>query len=208
MLENNRRVDDNRRVEDMKYNDNGGSSWSKEAMLLYINERFATLKEQTRERAEYIKENLEVKLKAAESAIQTSMDAADKALTKAEISMEKRYEILNELRAVVDSIIATLLTRAEFDAQHKTLIIKHDSDIEALTDKMEASIKSVMDKVIYNTGRIDKIEIITDTVKSTKGEAKADTKNVWAYIISGVAFLSSVSGLIVLLTQCADRGLM
>ena len=198
----------NRRDDDIRHDDNGGSSWSKEAMLMYINERFETLKEQTRERAEYIRENLEVKLHAAEGAIQASMIAADKALVKAEVSMEKRYEMLNELRTVVDSIIATLLTRTEFQAQHATLITKHDADIQALVDKIEAEVKRVMDKIIYNTGRIDKIEIITDTVKSTKVEAKADTKNVWAYIISGVALLSSVVGLVLLLTQCAYKGMM
>ena len=78
-------------------------------------EGFETL---SREREERNKERL-VEIK---SAIAAALASADKANVKAESATDKRFDLLNELRALVNDNQATLLPRKEFGVQYQALI--------------------------------------------------------------------------------------
>lgn len=49
----------------------------------------------------------------AEKAVQAALAAADRAVSKAELASDKRFEALNELRQMLNDMVATLITRQE-----------------------------------------------------------------------------------------------
>lgn len=59
-------------------------------------------------------------LEAAKEAVQAALAAADRAVSKAELAADKRFEALNELRQMLNDMVATLFPRTEavqrFDA--------------------------------------------------------------------------------------------
>lgn len=56
-----------------------------------------------------------------DKAVQATLLAAEKAVTKAEISSDKRFDAVNEFRAQLTDQTATFITRAEYEAQHAAL---------------------------------------------------------------------------------------
>jgi hypothetical protein len=51
-----------------------------------------------------------------------ALAASDKAITKAEVTTEKRFEGVNEFRAALSDQSATLLPRSEYAVQHKAVV--------------------------------------------------------------------------------------
>jgi hypothetical protein len=49
----------------------------------------------------------------AEKAVNAALAAADRAVSKAELAADKRFEALNELRQMLNDMVATLITRVE-----------------------------------------------------------------------------------------------
>jgi len=56
-------------------------------------------------------------LQAAKEAVQAAQAAADRAVAKAEAAADKRFEALNELRQMLNDMVATMLTRNEAKQQ-------------------------------------------------------------------------------------------
>ncbi len=54
-------------------------------------------------------------------AVLAALAAAEKAVTKAEVATEKRFEGVNEFRETLRDQAATLLPRVEYQVQHKSL---------------------------------------------------------------------------------------
>ena len=65
-----------------------------------------------------------------------ALTAADKAVTKAEIATEKRFESVNEFRKTLSDQTASFLPRTEYGAAHQALIDKL-TDLAARMDKTE-----------------------------------------------------------------------
>lgn len=70
----------------------------------------------------------------ADKAIGAALASAEKAVTKAEVTAEKRFEGINEFRGVLEDQQKTLLTRAEYNAAHVTLVDK----INLLSERVAA----------------------------------------------------------------------
>lgn len=64
---------------------------------------------------------------AMEKAVNTAMSAADKAVSKAEMATEKRFEGVNEFRATLADQAATLLPRNEYSVQHGAMLERVES---------------------------------------------------------------------------------
>ena len=56
---------------------------------------------------------MQTALQAAKEAVQAALAAADRAVAKAETAADKRFEALNELRQMLNDMVATLMTRVE-----------------------------------------------------------------------------------------------
>jgi hypothetical protein len=65
---------------------------------------------------------LDAAMVAQEKAVAAAMEASGKAVDKAEIANEKRFESVNEFRAQQGDIIAQFLTRNEYSAAHQTVV--------------------------------------------------------------------------------------
>jgi hypothetical protein len=79
-------------------------------------------------------------LSSAEKAVNAALAAADRAVLKAETAAEKRFEAVNEFRAVLSNQSATLMPRTEVDAQFKSVTEKID-DLKARFDRGEGVIR-------------------------------------------------------------------
>lgn len=56
-----------------------------------------------------------------QQAVQAALAAADRAVAKAETAADKRFEALNELRQMLNDMVATLLTRNEATAKFDSI---------------------------------------------------------------------------------------
>lgn len=66
-------------------------------------------------------------------AVDAALAAADRAVTKAEIATEKRFEGVNEFRETLRDQASTLMPRSEYEVQHNTLAEKVISSERRLT---------------------------------------------------------------------------
>ena len=65
-------------------------------------------------------------------AVDAALAAADRAVTKAEIATEKRFEGVNEFRETLRDQAANLMPRMEYEVQHRALSVKVDEAIKRL----------------------------------------------------------------------------
>ena len=76
------------------------------------------------ERYEQSQVALGAALLAQEKAVAAALAAADRAVAKAEAAADKRFDTVNEFRAALSDLSATMLTRREYEAAHITLVEK------------------------------------------------------------------------------------
>src|SRR6202790_5264782 len=88
----------------------------------------------TRRELEARFDGIKEQLIAQKENVTTAMAAADRAVTKAETAVEKRFENSNEWRTTVETLQRTYMPRTEFDQARITLADKIDS----LTHRMDA----------------------------------------------------------------------
>ncbi len=67
-------------------------------------------------------------------AMRTALAAAEKAVSKAEVANEKRFESVNEFRAQLLDQQNTLLTRNEYTAKHDALVARIDAMDKQLSE--------------------------------------------------------------------------
>jgi hypothetical protein len=82
-----------------------------------------------------LKEYLDRRFEDSDKAIQAALTSAKEAVGKAEIATEKRFDSVNEFRAQLADQAATLLTRVEYDTNHKAL----EDKITDITDRINRS---------------------------------------------------------------------
>ncbi len=78
-------------------------------------------------------QRLDQRMADADKAIQAALVSAEKAVTKAETASEKRFEGINEFRAVLSDQQRTLLPRVEFDVGQAALTERINSLAERFT---------------------------------------------------------------------------
>jgi hypothetical protein len=80
---------------------------------------------------------MQTALQAAKEAVQAALAAADRAVAKAETAADKRFEALNELRQMLNDMVATLITRVEAVQRFDGITEKVDAHGRR-TDALEA----------------------------------------------------------------------
>lgn len=103
-------------------------------------------------------ERYKLRATSQDAAVKTAMDAAEKALIKAEAATERRLEALNELRTMASDQAALYLPRQEFGVQHTSL----------------------MDKIGLNENRISEMQRDISAIQA-RGSG---VKDAWGYIIA------------------------
>jgi len=74
-----------------------------------------------------LRDYFEMRLKEQQRAVEAALASAEKAVTKAEVATEKRFEGVNEFRATLADQAATLMPRAEAEIRFASLLAKIDS---------------------------------------------------------------------------------
>ncbi len=68
-------------------------------------------------------------------AMNAALAAAEKAVTKAEVATEKRFDGVNEFRQALSDQARDFINRAEYQAEHRNVVER----VEALTDRLNRS---------------------------------------------------------------------
>jgi len=111
-----------------------------------------------------------------------ALSAADKAVTKAEIATEKRFEAVDEFRGALHEQSKTFVTRVEFDA------LSH-----RMTEKIDGGTNRTMEK-------IDDLRKSRDMFTGTATGASA----LWGYAIGGVGLLGTVVTVAIVLLKASN----
>jgi hypothetical protein len=86
-----------------------------------------TLRADLQRQLDTLREIFEQRINAEHDAMITAMDVAEKAVVKAEVSAEKRFESVNEFRGQLADQVATFMSRQEATVR-----------IDALAEKLDA----------------------------------------------------------------------
>jgi hypothetical protein len=109
------------------------NGWTLEAFREYVGQRLEDVHHSLAE----MDLRYQQRFDAQEKAMAAALMAADRAVLKAETASEKRFESVNEFRAVLTAQSATLATKSEVEAAIKGLIDKIDgpSGVARLLDR-------------------------------------------------------------------------
>jgi hypothetical protein len=83
-----------------------------------------------------LKEYMESRLNDADLRNEQRFIAQEKAVVKAEVATEKRFDGVNEFRAQLSDQAATFMPRKESEARHSSLVEKYDA-LQARVDRSE-----------------------------------------------------------------------
>ena len=102
--------------------------------------------------------------------LQQKFESLAMAINKAEQATEKRFDSVNEFRAVLTSQQNNLLPRVEYDAGHKNL-----------SEIVSSNVKTLSDTILAQKERVDKLENI-----------KQGSSNVWIIIVGVIGFATGL----------------
>jgi hypothetical protein len=146
------------------------------ALEKMLNER----EERTKERFVFIEKNINI-----------AMASADKAITKSEMAVEKRFDSVNEFRQTLADQAATLLPRAEYSVQHATLV-----------DRVTETISRVASLEERQAG---KKEASTD-IRETSSDASTRSYAMASFVLSIVsAIIVAAVGVGTIITLLSHR---
>lgn len=124
-----------------------------------------------------VERRFEDKIGAQEKAVAIAMNAADRAVTKAEIAAERRFESVNEFRASLNDATRLQIPRLEAEALFKAHSDKNDAAQKALSARVDVLTQSVV------------------ALQSRSGGVHAG----WGYAVGAVGLISLVVSLIMML---------
>jgi len=127
---------------------------------------------------------MQTALKTAQEAVQAALAAADRAVSKAELAADKRFEALNELRKMLNDMVATLFPRTEAESRFK-----------AVAEKIEAQSKTQIDKIEANAKRIDELSGRIQTIQGEKAGGQGARDSTRNAVVLGILILSALIAL-------------
>jgi hypothetical protein len=122
---------------------------------------------------------LELGLAGQKSEISAALAASDRAVLKAEVATEKRFESVNEFRGTLDNQQRTLIPRSEVDVM-----------VRGLEEKINASVK---------------IADAQQVVLSNMAAERAGIKGGWGYAVGAVGFVLAIGALIAMFADFGGR---
>ena len=109
--------------------DESGGEWTLDTLYIHINAVIGALDRRVNE-----------KFGDTSTALNAALTAAEKAVIKAEVSTEKRFEAVNEFRGQLADQARTLMPRAEAEARIES-IQKLVDDLSSKSDKDEGRLR-------------------------------------------------------------------
>lgn len=146
-----------------------------------------------------------------------ALEAADKAIAKAEAATEKRFEGVNEFRGQLADQARTFIPRAESISRHERTaeqieaLVKADADMRDRIQSQSASFiprAEAENRIAQNAEKIGALEqrhgqdvnVINSRLDLAAGRG-AGLTNAWGYLIALVGVAGGVIGIVIALTQ-------
>ena len=133
------------------------------ARVVAVESRLTALREVLDERDERYKQRALSQDKAVSAALETS----EKAIIKAESATERRFEGVNEFRQTLADQAATLMPRAEYNAQHAAL----EEKVAAIDVRLQQFQQAILAIQAHGGG----------------------LKEAWGYIVAGSSALAAIA---------------
>lgn len=110
---------------------------------------------------------LDERKESQEIAVKAAIDAAEKAVAKAELATEKRFESVNEFRAQLTDQAATFVSRIEAQSEQRRLTEKL-TELTRRVDKTEGHGAGISAAWVYALGAIAAIGTLVSIYLATK----------------------------------------
>lgn len=144
------------------------SGWSVDTLKAHVDQRFVD-----NDKA------VQAALVSQEKAVAAALAATKEAVSKAEAASEKRFESVNEFRQTLSDQTASFLPRPEYDANHKALEDKIETQCQALSDKIQG---------------------LTDRVNTATGQARG-SEITMSKIYAAIAAVGAILAIVVLMAN-------
>jgi len=111
------------------------SQWTTETSQAFLQKQLDDMRATLDERYATQTKALDAAFVAAQASNQTALNSAERAVAKAEIAADKRFDSVNEFRAALSDQTNTFITRKEAEAQTN----RNAEDIQKLSARVEHS---------------------------------------------------------------------
>ena len=139
------------------------SSWNFVTFEAYVNQRFADMALQLRERYEAQQTGVNAALAAAEKSVSVAFIAAEKAVNKAENAQQLRNEAQNEFRKSLSDLSGLMWTTKEGTAAIESLrreIAMSQNGLEERTGKLENGYSNIQGRILGVSAMFSVISIV------------------------------------------------
>lgn len=116
---------------------------------------------------ETLKAHIDQRFVDQDRAVQAALQAAEKAVTKAEVAAEKRFDSVNEFRATLQDQASTFMPRAEAEIR-----------VSSLQDKVDLNTEFVNRTGGENAGRLDSRAVLFGVLVILAGIAAAVSPHI------------------------------
>lgn len=149
-----------------------------------------SLKEYINDKLTNLEKSVDARFKGVEATTKSALDAADRAVSKAEAATEKRFEGVNEFRATLSDQASKFIIRSEF---------------ELVVDRLEQDIKNLVltrgemvPAKAYDAAHKDLQKQVEDLKLSRANlEGRASQSSVYiAYLFSAIGVVMGIIGLL------------
>lgn len=112
-----------------------GEKWTLDTLERYLSSRIDDLGRRGDDREKMHVE----RFASAKERVDLAIAASDKAIIKAEVASDKRFESVNEFRKALSDNVSTFLPRTEYAVQHQALVEKVDIATATLSKMSSAA---------------------------------------------------------------------
>jgi len=170
--------------------DKGG--WTIETLRAYLLALMISNDVKYSERFEAQQTAMHTALTAQQTAMEAALKSAERAVLKAELASDKRFESVNEFRATLADLQKTYMSRLEAMAMFKSIDEKL-SVIQTNYDSKLEALRSTMEKGAENLSK----EIAGLRESRAEGGGKhAGANTLWGYIVGAAGLTGTLVALI------------
>jgi hypothetical protein len=174
--------------------DESGGSTDVKTLERLVMQMFADRDKLADERLAQQRDALKVAIDAQDKLTQAALNAADRAVVKAETATEKRFEAVNEFRQTLSDQASLYVTRKEIEQAIKTITDKVEHNTAAIAtmmsrEEVDARLSAQsMQTQILKQGNADKIADLTAHVNRTEGKGSGMDK-MWAIVVGIIGLI-------------------
>jgi hypothetical protein len=161
-----------------------GSAWTSETLKEYLDRAHMDLRQEINQRFADLDRGVKLAFEAQKLWVDQSFEAADRAILKAEVAAEKRFDSINEFRAVLGDQQKNFMPRSEVFVIEKAGAEK----LESLRIQAEITHQSIFEK----------IETLSVMIKAAQA-GKKGLGDGMTLVVAGVGVVISIGTFLMLM---------